>query len=241
VARHVGIVVGVAHTAVAGYRDLSAIEVDVATYQRVFGSTYELKTVPSATATVNIVHGAIVGLHDVLEPGDTFLFAYSGHGAQRPGLGVDEPDRAREALVLADGEYPDVLLRNALHGFTPGVRVVALVDACHAAGATFIEAPRPARHGLVWQRAKPVPGASSLTLAAAPEDALAVQRHDSGGLLTACLALAHDDGRSKGTWGGLWDAMSAWAIGYDYHPRPQAWLDGPEGSGDELLRAAITG
>ena len=237
--RHVGIVVGVDHTAVPGYRDLSAIATDVETYEQVFGTGYELTTIPSEKATVNGVHGSIIGWHDVLVPGDTFLFAFSGHGAQRPGLGVDEPDRAREALVLADQEYPDVLLRNALHGFCPGVWVVALVDACHAAGATFIQAPAPAKTGIVWQRGRPVPGASSLTLAAAPEDAVAKQRRDSGGQLTDCLARAHADGGTSGTWGGLWDSMSAWAIGCNYRPRPQAWLDGPEGSGDELLDVPV--
>jgi len=240
-ARHVGTVVGVAHTTVPGYRDLSAIEIDVAIYQQVFGAKYDLTTVPSSRATVNTVHKSIIGLHDVLLPGDTFVFAYSGHGAQRPGLGVNEPDGAREALVLADGEYRDVLLRNALHGFDPGVRVVALIDACHAAGATFILPPTPARSGIVWQRALSVPGASSLTMAAAPEDALAKQRQNSGGQLTDCLRRAHADGKSNGTWRELWDTMSAWAIGYDYRPRPQAWLDGPEGSGEDLLHESVFG
>jgi hypothetical protein len=240
--RHVGTVVGVAQTAVPGFRDLPAIDLDIDIFEAVFGGTYDLTTLKGAKATVNTVHDSLVRLHDTLVPGDTFILAYSGHGSQRPTDNPEEPDGMSEALVLADGEYRDEWLRNALHGFRPGVKVVALIDGCHAAGATFLQPPERHRgEGVVWRRSTPVPGATSLTIAAAPEDGYAMQREDAGGQLTDCIRQAHSEGSTSGTWAELWDAMSSWAAFSGYRPPPQAWLDGPEGSGQDLLDASVFG
>lgn len=48
--------------------------------------------------------GAILHAAEVLQPGDSFLLSYSGHGGQVPDL--SEADRLAETFCLFDGNRP---------------------------------------------------------------------------------------------------------------------------------------
>lgn len=77
----------------------------------------------------------------LLDPGDTFLFTFAGHGSRIPDaerLLSDEPDRQDEALVLFDRLLLDDYLRRVLWPkFNPGVRIIGVADSCHSATALF--------------------------------------------------------------------------------------------------------
>lgn len=236
----VATIVGVSDPRRAGFASLPGVAGDVRRLRSLLGKATRSETLQGATATVNAVHDAIIDWHSKLGPGDTFVFAYSGHGAQRPSPGSKETDELSESLVLADGFYRDVTLRSALHGFEPGVNVVAVIDACHGAGTTYIVDPLPAPGGIVHRRGLRVPGATSLTLAAASEDKNAQQRRagrDYIGQLVDCLSRAYGDGTTAMTWGELWNQTSRWWLGLGYEPAPEAWLDGPNPDDEAILDA----
>jgi Caspase domain len=235
-----GLVVGCAKTSVAGYPVLRQIDNDVALFKSLLSKAVPPPTVlQDDDATVNAVHEAITNFSNTLKSGDTFVFAFSGHGGQFDDPNSIEGDKKAEAIMLADGPYPDATLRNALHGFDKGVDVVALIDACHGSGVVFIDVPEPADDPLpVFRRGLKVAGVTSLTMAAAGEGALAKQG-TSGGQLVACLREAWKDGAFKGTWGDLWDLTSRWAVGLAQTPQPEAWLDGPDDDDSILTRPAL--
>ena len=235
-----GLIVGCEQTSVPGYPLLQEIDSDIATFSALLSKAQPMATVlRNEEATVNGVHDAIVNLSNILKPGDTFVFAFSGHGGQSDDPDSPDGDKKAEALMLSDGPYADATLRNALHGFQHGVDVVAIIDACHASGVVFIDRRKPADEPLpVYRRGLTVAGATSLTFAAAGEGETA-QQGDSGGQLTGCLRSAWDGGDFHGTWGELWNLTSRWAIGYCQIPLPQAWLDGPDDDNSVLSRPAF--
>lgn len=218
-----------------GFPSLQAIEEDVEFFGGLLDSWDVVTTLREREATVNRVHGRMLEWHDQLVAGDSFLFAFSGHGAQVPTSSKHEPDGFAEALVLFDDRYGDHSIRSALHGFRPGVRVYALIDACHASGVTFVREPDPtSRIALpVRRRAQAVSGATSLTLAAVHESELARQG-PRGGLLIDCMRRTWAGGEFSGSWREFWDVTSRWAQALLQKPLPQAWLDGPEDGGATL-------
>lgn len=80
------------------------------------------------------------------QPGDTVVFTFSGHGAQAPDLSGDEGGGYDEILLPADasgwkgaiGAVENALTDDELQAWAQsalarGVKVVALIDACHSA------------------------------------------------------------------------------------------------------------
>lgn len=92
-------------------------------------------------ATFDNVLGKIRVAAEKLDPGDIFLFTFSGHGTRR---GADDPtevDLKDETLVLHDKLLVDNVLRRRLWPkFKAGVRVVMISDSCHSGGIAM--APR---------------------------------------------------------------------------------------------------
>jgi hypothetical protein len=89
---------------------------------------------------------ALKAAADVSAPGDTLVFYFSGHGAQAPDLSGDEGGGPDEILLPADAAgwdgslgavtnaiLDDELMAWAEGALSRGVRVVGLIDACHAA------------------------------------------------------------------------------------------------------------
>ena len=224
----VALIVGAASTSVSGFPVLAAIEHDVALFRELVDGFDAVTVLTRSEATVNAVHRGILRWHAELQPGDQFVFAFSGHGARKAAEVTNEPDGFSESLLLADGRLADDSLRRALHGFEPGVFVYALIDACHASGVTFVDTPKPAQVGdRVRRRGISTPGNTVLTLAAANETELARQT-ERGGLLVDAMRRAWNGGTFSGTWGEFWDLTSRWSTGLLHSPAPQAWLDGPD-------------
>ena len=86
-------------------------------------------------ATLENVLGKIRIAAEKLDPGDIFLFTFSGHGTRR---GADDPleaDIKDETIVLHDRLLIDNVLRRRLWPtFKAGVRVVMVSDSCHSGG-----------------------------------------------------------------------------------------------------------
>ncbi len=69
-------------------------------------------------------------------PGDLVVFYFSGHGDQVRDLNGDEDDGMDEMLAGSSACLLDDDLRPVWVGYGPAVRIVMIVDACHA-GSTF--------------------------------------------------------------------------------------------------------
>lgn len=87
-------------------------------------------------ATRDRVRAVIHEAAEELQPGDTFLLTYSGHGGQVPDINGDEQDGADETLCLYDGQLIDDELDRLLAGFAGGVRVLVVSDSCHSGTVT---------------------------------------------------------------------------------------------------------
>lgn len=101
----------------------------------------ESKILIDAAATRDAVKDAVASAAGRLKAGDIFLFTYSGHGSQvvdqnedelenvRPGRELDKHD---ETWCLYDGMMVDDEVNQLWQSFAPDVRVLALLDCCHA-------------------------------------------------------------------------------------------------------------
>jgi hypothetical protein len=72
-----------------------------------------------------------------LSAGDSLVFHYSGHGGQQRDHGGEEADGMNETLLPLDHEYAghitdDDLNRILVNPLPPGVKLHAIIDACHS-------------------------------------------------------------------------------------------------------------
>eukprot|EP00252_Welwitschia_mirabilis_P015738 TRINITY_DN3487_c0_g1_i3.p1 TRINITY_DN3487_c0_g1~~TRINITY_DN3487_c0_g1_i3.p1 ORF type:complete len:336 (-),score=-14.25 TRINITY_DN3487_c0_g1_i3:77-1051(-) len=87
---------------------------------------------------------ALTWLVQGCSPGDSLVFHFSGHGLQKPDLKGEEFDGYDETLLPVDFRYNGVIVDNQLNALLvrplpPGVRLHALVDACHS--GTVLDLP----------------------------------------------------------------------------------------------------
>jgi hypothetical protein len=84
-------------------------------------------------ATFTAVSDKIKNYAEIAEPGDTFVFMFSGHGSCKL---ADKNGTCSEtaSLCLHDKKYWDTDLAIDLRNFKKGVKVIIIIDACHSAG-----------------------------------------------------------------------------------------------------------
>ncbi len=104
--------------------------------QIALGLGYEARLILTADATRAAVTAGIDAAADRLQPGDTFLLTYAGHGGQVPDTSGDEEDGWDETWCLRDGQLLDDELLAFWHRFTPGVRIIVVSDSCHSGTVT---------------------------------------------------------------------------------------------------------
>jgi metacaspase-1 len=90
--------------------------------------------------TREAVMGSISDAAKQLNPGDMFLFTYSGHGSQTFDLNKDEDANdddggLDETWCLYNGMLVDDEAYELWKKFKPGVRVLVLLDCCHSGSA----------------------------------------------------------------------------------------------------------
>jgi len=83
------------------------------------------------------------------QPGDEFLFFFSGHGYNHTrdatGVNADEPDKLDESILAADEmDITDDDLKGILSGFPECVTITVKLDCCHSGG--FKDGKRDVQH-----------------------------------------------------------------------------------------------
>ena len=86
----------------------------------------------TADATADGILAGIRTAAGTLGSGDMYVLTFSGHGGSVDDLNGDEDDAKDETWVTYDRQLVDDELYQALTGFAPGVRVLALSDSCHS-------------------------------------------------------------------------------------------------------------
>jgi len=72
-----------------------------------------------------------------MQPGDSFIFTYSGHGGQiRDQNGDETDDQMDETMCLYDGELIDDELAALWTLFPAGAKILVLADCCHSGTLT---------------------------------------------------------------------------------------------------------
>jgi len=93
---------------------------------------YSTKKLLTKDATIGNVRSAIEQIARELEPGDSFLLTYAGHGGQLPDKGGDEDDEFDETWCLYDEEIIDDELRRFWTQFADRVTIWMVSDSCHS-------------------------------------------------------------------------------------------------------------
>ena len=109
------------------------------------GRGYLTELILGSDVTYARATAALLAAADVSQPGDIFLFTFSGHGAGEFDSDSDEPDIQDEALLLFDALLLDDDLRLSIWPkFRRGVRVLIIADSCHSGTvATVPNSPAP--------------------------------------------------------------------------------------------------
>ncbi|GAB0489852.1 hypothetical protein MMPV_001078 [Pyropia vietnamensis] len=87
--------------------------------------------------TRDVILSEMTALVAKAAPGDSLFFHFSGHGGQVQDLNGDELDMKDEVLVPVDARciVDDEVHERLVKALPLGVRMVALIDACHSASA----------------------------------------------------------------------------------------------------------
>ncbi|XP_019171581.1 PREDICTED: metacaspase-1-like [Ipomoea nil] len=114
----------------------------------------------------NIIE-ALKWLMKNLQPGDSLVFYFSGHGFRQPNFAGDELDGFDETICPLDFRTEGMILDNAINDIivkplAPGIKLHAIVDACHS--GTVLDLPRLyKRKEKKWTDNKPPSGACKST------------------------------------------------------------------------------
>lgn len=107
-------------------------------------------TLTDAQATRENLSGAIMELASKMQPEDTFVFFYSGHGSQQVnpnGFEAADPDGKDETIELYDGALTDNDF-NELLSTVASSRMLIVLDSCFSGGFSKDVISQPGRMGL---------------------------------------------------------------------------------------------
>jgi hypothetical protein len=83
----------------------------------------------------NVLH-RLHSMVAVLQPNDTMVFTFSGHGTQVPDENSDEPDGLDECLCCYDSKFGGLIYDDEIwkifRSKKPGVKIVMISDSCHS-------------------------------------------------------------------------------------------------------------
>jgi hypothetical protein len=126
---------------------------------------FEARTLSTSGATREAVVGATREAADRLGPGDIFLFGFAGHGGQLPERDGDQG--FEKTAVLYNGQLLESELHRLWARFAPGVRIIAIMDTCHAGTAAqlvpygLVSSKGHITRGPAWQRFRAMPTRSA--------------------------------------------------------------------------------
>jgi hypothetical protein len=108
-------------------------ELDVDNVERIVQPLgYKTKILTTASAKASTVITSLELASQECEPGDTFVFYFSGHGGQQPDANSDESDGQDETLVAYDRQITDDELNAIWPEFRAGVKIFMLSDSCNS-------------------------------------------------------------------------------------------------------------
>jgi len=110
---------------------------------------------PAAWPTRANIFNAVHALVATSRSGDSLFFSFSGHGTQVTDMTGDEADGLNEALLPCDHEGAGFIVDDELNAalvnpLPAGVRLHAVVDACHAGSMLDLEWRAKAREGPIY-------------------------------------------------------------------------------------------
>lgn len=213
---------------------LAGAENDATAMQRLAASLgYQTSVLLTAAARADAVLAEIRDAAAQLVAGDTFLITYAGHGAQIPDDNDDEGDQKDETWCVYDRMISDDELYASWGHFRAGVLVVTVSDSCHSGTVNRVTAReagdvaeavvyrylpfgiatlmaydnhRPLYDSVRRATRELLVRASVVSLAAAQDDQLAADGA-SNGLFTEKLLQAWNQGRFRGDYATLMDAV----------------------------------
>lgn len=201
-------------------------EVDGETFETLLGSSgYETTHLSGEEASQENILSELAAAADKLQPGDTFVFTYSGHGSDMPDANGDEADGKDEYLALGPNENEllvDDEIWAALQDFKPGVNVGVVFDTCNS--GTGISGPGEMDANVVYI------GGS--------QDGAFSYGDNSGGVLTNAIGEAMDSG-SDLTYQQLFEAVDSTVQSAGDGQDPQLQTYGP--GGEALLNTQAFG
>lgn len=110
----------------------------------------------------NMMNG-LVWLMTGLQPGDSLVFHYSGHGSQQPDYTGVEADGLNETLCPVDFKYAgeiidDELNRLLVNPLPAGVKLHAIIDACHSGSVMDLPYTATCHAGYLRWESETIPG-----------------------------------------------------------------------------------
>lgn len=97
---------------------------------------FKIATLKTEKATAENILKALRTAAEMVQPGDIFVFYYSGHGGTEADTNGDEIDKQDETLIAYDRPLIDDELAEVWNQFAPGVRIFMASDSCHS-GTNF--------------------------------------------------------------------------------------------------------
>lgn len=180
---------------------------------------YHTNILSDATSRSDCLASALTVLSAQLKAGDSLLLTLSGHGGQIPDISGNEPDNRLETWALYDKQVDANELYARLAHFSSGVTVIVVEDASHAA---VLRPPKGA------SAASP----QVFVLAGTQEDQVAMDAENRGnGAFTAALLSAWNDGKFKGSYHDLINAIQAKLPSTQ---KPQLYAYGPRSTDKSL-------
>uniref|UniRef100_A0A0E0BDW0 Peptidase C14 caspase domain-containing protein n=1 Tax=Oryza glumipatula TaxID=40148 RepID=A0A0E0BDW0_9ORYZ len=185
----------------------------------------EEQTDPYKIPTKHNIRMAMYWLVQGCQPGDSLVFHYSGHGAQQRNYSGDEVDGMDETLCPLDFETQGMIVDDEINTalvrpLTPGVKLHALIDACHS--GTALDLPflcRMNRSGqYVWEDHRPrsgvwkgTSGGECISFSGCDDDQTsadtsALSKITSTGAMTFCFIQAIERGQGT-TYGSILTSM----------------------------------
>ncbi|GAA0162565.1 hypothetical protein LIER_39434 [Lithospermum erythrorhizon] len=185
----------------------------------------EEETDPYRIPSIHNMRMALFWLVQGVQPGDSLVFHYSGHGSRQRNFSGDEVDGYDETLCPLDFETQGMIIDDEINAtlvrpLPPGARLHSIIDACHS--GTVLDLPylcRMNRTGqYVWEDHRPRSGAwtgssggEAFSFSGCDDDQTsadtsALSKITSTGAMTFCFIQAIERGHGA-TYGSVLTAM----------------------------------
>ena len=184
---------------------------------------HKLVVLENNQATHIAIINAIESIGQQVQPGDQFLFYFSGHGALVKDLNGDELSDSDEVMIAYDDYLVDDEVNGLLNKYFTQTHNIMIVDACHSSTSyklahLFMDFKKKLPESAVFANEKLVttqslatslcsgaaltviPEPFNLVYFGAVEDEGLAAGGSAGGLLTISLYQVFSKALSKGTW-----------------------------------------